>query len=336
MNHDKTPAQYPVRRGIIRMLPLCLLSLCLLPAGVSAGELYATDGVHVRSQPSADSTVCLTVKMGTPVTQTGQEGNWTAVSVNGVHGYIYKEYLSDHPVSPEEAPASDASADGDAGVQTDYINSTEVNLRAEANSSCAVLAVLTQGETVRILGQSGNWTLIARSDGSQGYVYTIYLGDNKPADAPADPVNSDTADAASLSREDTIDAFRSDAISSARGRLGDIYSQSMRDTAGYADCSSLVRDAYEDAAGVCIGNTTSSQADTMHDYFYEIGSVTDAVPGDLLYHLSGERHTGIYLGDGQVLHASQNAGEVRISTYDSGSSYWEYGCSAAAYCYDSQ
>lgn len=73
----------------------------------------------------------------------------------------------------------------------------------------------------------------------------------------------------------------------------------------------------------------------MNDYFYSIEPITDAAPGDLLYHLSGDRHTGIYLGGGQVLHASQNAGTVKISSYDSSSSYWEYGCNAAAYCYDS-
>ena len=362
MNHDTTPKRLSMKGRIARTVSLCLLSLSLLPAGVSAQELYTTDGVHVRSQPDADSAICLTAQMGTPVTVTGQKGNWTAVCVNGINGYIYKDYLSDQLLSPEEASEvhsdstngssttdsvshTDASSgsvivsgtsSAETAGQSDYINSTEVNLRAEANSHCVVLTVLTQGETVQILGQEGNWTRIARSDGSQGYVYTIYLGDNKPADTSGATDSSDSAENVSLSREDAIDAFRSDAISYAEGRLGDTYSQSLRDTDGYADCSSLVRDAYENAAGVFIGNATSSQADMMNRYFYDIGSVTDAVPGDLLYHLSDERHTGIYLGDGQVLHASQNAGIVKISTYDSGGSYWEYGCNAAAYCYESQ
>ena len=72
----------------------------------------------------------------------------------------------------------------------------------------------------------------------------------------------------------------------------------------------------------------------MNGYFYSIGKITDATPGDLVYHLSGDNHTGIYLGNGQVLHASQKAGSVTISSYDSGSVYWEYGCNAAAYCYE--
>lgn len=345
MNHVTSHKTTPVHRQIRKAVSLCLLSLCLLPAGASAAEQYTTDGVHVRTGPNASSAICLTAEMGTAVTVTGQEGNWVQVSVHGQNGYIYKDYLSDTLLSPEEAaaksvPASGGSSDDadditsvdDTAFAADQINSTEVNLRAKANGHCGILAVLEQGETVRILGQDGNWTHIARSDGSEGYAYTIYLGDNKPT-AQTDTASADSGEAPS--REDAIDAFRTDAISYAEGRLGDTYSQSLRDTEGYADCSSLVRDAYESAVGVFIGNDTSSQADVMNDYFYSIGSITDAAPGDLLYHLSGDRHTGIYLGGGQVLHASQNAGTVKISSYDSSSSYWEYGCNAAAYCYDS-
>lgn len=317
--------RHSARRALGKALSLCLLSLCLLPSGVSASQLYTTDGVHIRSQPSADSSISSTVPAGTAVTKTGQSGNWIAVTVDGVSGYIYKDYLSDAPT--ETTVSADSSAT--AADSSTYINSTEVNLRAEANSHCNVLQVLTQGETVSLLSTEGNWTKIRRQNGEEGYVYSIYLGENAPSE-------SDSTAAATLSREESIDAFRSDAISYAESCLGDTYSQALRDSDGYADCSSLVRDAYQSASGVFIGNTTCAQADTMQDYFYSISAITDASPGDLLYHLSDENHTGIYLGNGKVLHASQRAGTVKISYFDSSSTYWEYGCNAASYCYDYQ
>ena len=40
----------------------------------------------------------------------------------------------------------------------------------------------------------------------------------------------------------------------------------------------------------------------------------------------------IYLGNGKVLHASQTAGKVKISTFSSSSRYWDTGCNAAGYC----
>lgn len=317
-------------RVLGKTLSLCLLSLCLLPSAVSANQLYTTDGVHIRTQPSANSSISSTVPAGTAVTKTGQSGNWIAVTIDGVSGYIYKDYLSESPAETTAVPTDSSAL---ATENSTYINSTEVNLRAEANSHCSVLQVLTQGETVSLLYTEGNWSRIRRQTGEEGYVYSIYLGDNKPAE------NADTSactQTSTLSREDSIAAFRSDAISYAESCLGDTYSQELRDTDGYADCSSLVRDAYQDASGVFIGNTTSTQADTMQDYFYSISSITDASPGDLLYHLSDDHHTGIYLGNGKVLHASQKAGTVTISYFDSSSTYWEYGCHAASYCYDNQ
>lgn len=62
--------------------------------------------------------------------------------------------------------------------------------------------------------------------------------------------------------------YRSRAISYAHTRLGNKYSQARRDQKGYADCSSLVRDAYKSATGKYIGNTTYEQLELMHSYLY--------------------------------------------------------------------
>ena len=115
-------------------------------------------------------------------------------------------------------------------------------------------------------------------------------------------------------------------------RVGDKYSQSRRNQKGYADCSSLMRDAYKSASGKYIGNTTYEQLELMHSYLYSISSVRQATVGDLVFHQNGSNHVGIYLGNGKVLHASQTAGKVKISTFSSSSRYWDTGCNAAGYC----
>ena len=112
----------------------------------------------------------------------------------------------------------------------------------------------------------------------------------------------------------------------------DKYSQSRRNQKGYADCSSLMRDAYKSASGKYIGNTTYEQLELMHSYLYSISSVRQATVGDLVFHQNGSNHVGIYLGNGKVLHASQTAGKVKISTFSSSSRYWDTGCNAAGYC----
>ena len=127
-------------------------------------------------------------------------------------------------------------------------------------------------------------------------------------------------------------SYRTKAVSYAKRRVGDKYSQSRRNQKGYADCSSLMRDAYKSASGKYIGNTTYEQLELMHSYLYSISSVRQATVGDLVFHQNGSNHVGIYLGNGKVLHASQTAGKVKISTFSSSSRYWDTGCNAAGYC----
>lgn len=240
------------------LLLLSAFLLCSFPAvHAKTTQLYATDGVHVRKEASVDSAICTTIELGTPVKKTGKSGNWIAVRVGEIEGYIYKDYLSSTQPSAVD-PSEDSSDDS-------------------------------------------------------------YTEHKKGSASVCDPAE-----------------LREKAIDSALSHLGDTYSQTRRDEDGYADCSSLVRDAYLSASGQFIGNTTVTQSDAMENYFYDIEDIYDVTPGDLVYHLSGDNHTGIYLGNGRVLHASQKAGKVKISTYDSSSTYWEYGCNAAKYCVDQQ
>ncbi len=306
----KNPAGYVV-------LVLCVFLLCFSTAMAQSDKMYTTDGVHVRTEPNSSSAICETVDAGTAVKRIGTSGNWIEVKVDGVTGYIYKDYLSTDPDAFLNSGSSSASSDSSS---TTTVNATEVNLRKNPNSHCKIKAVLDKGEEVTVLSHSGNWTKVQRQNGDTGYVYSMYLGSGSGS--------------AKVSRTDAIASYRSDAIDYAMGRLGDTYSQSRRNSPGYADCSSLVRDAFQSAAGVFIGDTTVTQSDKMEDYFYSISKITDAAPGDLVYHLSGDNHVGIYLGSGRVLHASQKSGYVRISTYSNSNSFWEYGCNAAAFCYD--
>jgi len=82
------------------------------------------------------------------------------------------------------------------------------------------------------------------------------------------------------------------------------------------DCSGLVQSIYADAFGYQVPRTTEQQV--------EWGRYVkrDALkPGDLVFFQpgSGQRHVGIYVADGQFLHASSSDG-VRLSPLDR--SYW--------------
>ena len=136
---------------------------------VHAQRLYTTDGVNVRAKPNSSSKVLTSVSAGTSVTKTGRSGNWIAVRVNGIKGYIYKSYLS----------GSKNTSTATVSKSTSYravITASSVNLRAKPSFSSRVKGSLSAGQAVTVCSTNGSWKKVQTSKGKKGYVYGIYVG----------------------------------------------------------------------------------------------------------------------------------------------------------------
>ena len=313
---------------------MAVLTALMIAKPADASIRYTTDAVRLRKEPSRSAEILTTVGPDTEVEVYGYEGEWADAEYDGINGYICGDYLTSSAEEAKKAAARIARKEAGKSKKSSgkskkskkkskkeapkgvaKINGSDVNLRKKPKGK--IIDQLDKGEKVTFYSSKGDWTKVRISDGTVGYVYTSYIG-NK------------------ISRSDQIDRWKDAAVRFCDKNLGAKYSQDKRDQEGFFDCSSLMRDAFREATGEFIGETTDSQSDLMKDYLYKINVIYDADYGDILYHLSGddENHCGIYLGDGQVLSASQTAGKVKIKTYEDWSNYWEYGCKAAAYCYD--
>ena len=76
---------------------------------------------------------------------------------------------------------------------------------------------------------------------------------------------------------------------------------------GSYDCSGLTQAAYR-AAGVTLGRTTYDQAKDGVSV-----SKADLRPGDLVFFYSGLSHVGIYLGNGEIVHAPHTGAVVEVA-----------------------
>ncbi|SHK63081.1 C40 family peptidase [Actinacidiphila paucisporea] len=76
---------------------------------------------------------------------------------------------------------------------------------------------------------------------------------------------------------------------------------------GSFDCSGLTQAAYR-AAGISLGRTTYDQVKDGVPV-----SKADLRPGDLIFFYSGESHVGIYLGNGQIVHAPHTGAVVEVA-----------------------
>ena len=168
--HSKKVVHLPkfIQKNHTAILFSLLLFLMLPVTFVHAQRLYTTDGVNVRAKPNSSSKVLTSVSAGTSVTKTGRSGNWIAVRVNGIKGYIYKSYLS----------GSKNTSTATVSKSTSYravITASSVNLRAKPSFSSRVKGSLSAGQAVTVCSTNGSWKKVQTSKGKKGYVYGIYV-----------------------------------------------------------------------------------------------------------------------------------------------------------------
>lgn len=76
------------------------------------------------------------------------------------------------------------------------------------------------------------------------------------------------------------------------------------------DCSGLVLASYR-SAGVSLPRTTYAQIGAGQRV-----SRSELLPGDLVFFYSGITHVGLYIGDGQMIHAPNPSAPVRVAPID--------------------
>lgn len=101
-------------------------------------------------------------------------------------------------------------------------------------------------------------------------------------------------------------ATHGDVISYARQYLGTPYVYGGTSPSGF-DCSGFVQYVYKNAAGISLPRTTYDQIGVGSRV-----SQDQLQPGDLVFPDTG--HVGIYIGGGQMIHASKPGDVVKISS----------------------
>jgi cell wall-associated NlpC family hydrolase len=104
------------------------------------------------------------------------------------------------------------------------------------------------------------------------------------------------------------------AVDTALAQVGDAYVWGAGGPDSF-DCSGLTQYAYS-AAGLSLPHSSSSQS--------KMGSavaVSDLQPGDLLFYYSPTSHVAMYIGNGQMVHASTSSKPVMVVDFDSMSGF---------------
>ena len=171
-----------------------------------------------------------------------------------------------------------------------------VNVRSDASSDASRLGSLTRGESITRTGYCSNgWSQVSYN-GYTGYIYSDYLSTEEPVyESPS--YNS------SLGQQIADYAVQF---------IGNPYVWGGTSLTSGADCSGFVMSVYK-AFGYSLPRTCTPQMNYGTDI-----AISDLQPGDLVGYgyYSDLHHIGIYIGNGQIVHASDySTGTIISSLY---------------------
>lgn len=117
---------------------------------------------------------------------------------------------------------------------------------------------------------------------------------------------------------DKVEAKASELVVTAMTFLGVPYRRGGTSSDTGFDCSGFVRAIFEQTAGLVLPRRAKEQAATSQKI-----ERADLQPGDLVFFNTMRRafsHVGIYIGDGQFIHAPKPGAEVRVESLSL--AYW--------------
>ena len=255
----------------------------------TAGTVKCSSSVNLRSEANTSSSILAELKNGTAVTVVSTANGWCKVTCSGKTGYIKQDYVSTTGSASNNTSASTGTA---AVVKC----SSTVNFRSAASTSSTILGELKNGTAVTVLSMSNGWSKVSYA-GKAGYISADYL-----VTASSGTAISPSNTAASVS----ISAKRQSVLNYAAQFLGVPYVYGGSTPSGF-DCSGYTMYIYQ-RFGVYLPHGATDQL----SYGMAVG-FGELQPGDLVFFQdadfssSAASHCGIYIGDGQFIHATSDS-----------------------------
>lgn len=196
---------------------------------------------------------------------------------------------------------------GEEHPQRALITGSGVNLRESASLTAKILTVVTLGNLVAVEGRDCDWVRVKLGNGLEGWVYQKYI----------------TTDAETIESRERFFAKAGKITGCALRYLGYKYRYGGASPRGF-DCSGFTMYIYAQFGW----RLPHCAADQMG-----LGvavNKADLLPGDLVFFktLNSHKinHVGIYLGNGDFIHAASGSGAIKVSSMDDGYYKYKYYC----------
>lgn len=295
--------------------------------------------VNVRKEATTQSAILGKIYGGAVAqileTLEGEDGQWFRIISGNVEGYIKSEYFVYGPAAAE--------------VIDDYVTryatvlATRLNIRKEPDVESGRIGYADRGEKLRVLENCGDWLKVQYTGTKTGYVAAEYAAVSeefvyaktleeeaaeiaarraeeerrRAAEAAAAEngnAEEDTTVTAALPVGDYSDnaELRDQIVAYAMQFLGNRYVHGGQSLTTGTDCSGFTSLIYAQF-GYSLSRTPAGQLSGAGRSV----SYSEIQPGDIICYGSKKcSHVGLYIGDGQIIHAANSRKGVIVSQAD--------------------
>lgn len=311
------------------------------------------NGSNIGNLKKNDEVTIINTINGWTYIQTDTISGWVrSDNINSLEGIstsddeTVEENKKDNNTTSSKDDSSDDSNDSifteKKMYATDYIN-----IRKEPSTSSDKLMVVSVNTELKVIGQTGDWYKVNTSLGD-GYVSKELVSDKKitvtnrgAVDRTGDKTNEgeeETTSASNSSKKNETNntSSVSEIVSYAKKFLGVPYVYGGASSSGF-DCSGFTMYVYKHF-GISMAHGAQSQSKlgkkVSADKTSKSSLLNNLKPGDLVFFLDYETmdeigHCGIYIGDGNFIHASSGSGYcVKINSLLPGEYYNTRYCAA--------
>lgn len=256
------------------------------------GIANVEETLNIRETPSADSSMVGKMPKNAAGEILETLDGWYKIQSGDVTGYVSADYL----ITGEEAAAR--AEEVKQTIAT--VKTPTLNVREEPNTECSILALMPQGEELNVLEDLSGWVKVDL-DNTNGFISKDYVD-----------ISVQLPKAMTMTEVrygNGVSDVRVDLISYATQFVGNPYVWGGTSLTNGADCSGFTLSVFA-KYGVYLPHSSKAQANCGTRI-----SASEAKPGDLFFYGSGSSisHVAIYIGNGQIVHASSKKTGIKIS-----------------------
>ena len=285
--------KYIIASAMMASVALPLMNASHVDAATDMRTVTASS-LNFRTGPSTSYSIINVLMNGQKVEYISTSGSWLKVKYNGVTGYVHGDYVTK------------GTTDNSTTGTTKYVSaSVGLNVRSGAGTSYSKLGKLEYKEKVTVISTSNGWSKI-NYNGKTGYVDSSYLQSTVPGS------NGNNAN----NNNNTVSTKANEVIAYAKTLLGKPYVWGAQGPNSF-DCSGFTYYVFKNKAGIVLPRTSSAQSK-----YGTYVSKSNLKAGDLVFfdtngaNDGNVSHVGMYIGNGQMIHASYGQKKIVIANFN--------------------